>query len=75
MMSNTPQANHHLSDWIKTARAEAARLPDGPEKDILLRQIEQDEVALCVIRWVTSSGHLAPPSDVVPMKRYPLRRK
>lgn len=74
MMTKTPQANH-LSDRIKAARAEAARLPAGPEKDVLLRQFEQDEVALRVIQWVTSSGHLAPPSDVVPVKWHPLRRK
>jgi hypothetical protein len=48
MMSKTPQANR-LNDRIKLARAEAARLPAGPEKDGLLCQIEKDEVALRVI--------------------------
>jgi len=74
MMSKIPQANC-LSDRIKATRAEAVRLPAGPEKDNLLRQVEHDEVALRVIQWVTSSGHVAPPSDVLPMERYPLRRK
>jgi len=74
MMSKTPQANR-LSDRIKAARAEAARLPVGPEKDDLLRQIERDVVALRVIQWVTSSGQLTPPSDVLPVKRHTLRRK
>ena len=74
MMRKTPQANH-LSDRIKAARDEAARLPAGPEKDALLGQAEQDEVALRVIQWMTSSGHLAPPSDLLPVKRHPLRRK
>jgi hypothetical protein len=71
MMRKTPQANH-LSDRIKAARDEAARLPAGPEKDALLGQAEPDEVAL---RVMTSSGHLAPPSDLLPVKRHPLRRK
>lgn len=71
-MSETPQAI--LSDRIKAAREETARLPASPERDALLRQIEQDEVALRVIQWVTSSGHVPPPSDLLPMRRHPLRR-
>ena len=74
MMRKTPQANR-LSDRIKAAREEAARLPAGPEKDALLGQAEQDEVALRLIQWVTSSGQLPPPSDLIPVKRHPLRRK
>jgi hypothetical protein len=74
MMRKTPQANHR-SDRIKAARDEAARLPAGPEKDALLGQAEQDEVALRVLQWMTSSGHLAQPSDLLPVKRHPLRRK
>ena len=54
MMRKTPQANH-LSDRIEAAHDEAARLPAGPEKDALLGQAEQDEVALRVIQWMTSS--------------------
>ena len=45
MTRKTPQA-HRLSDQIKPAREKAARLPAGPEKDALLGQAEQDEVAL-----------------------------
>jgi len=74
MTRKTPQA-HRLSDRIKAAREEAARLPAGPEKDALLGLAEQDEVALRLIQWVTSSGQLPPPSDLVPVKRHPLRRK
>ena len=40
----------------------------------LLSQAEQDEVAVRVIQWITSSGHVAPPSDLLPVKRHPLRR-
>ena len=74
MMKKAPQANR-LIDRIKAARDEAARLPAGPEKDALLGQSEHDEVALRVIQWMTSSGHVAPPSDLLPVKRHPLRRK
>jgi len=74
MTRKTPQV-HRLSDRIKAAREEAALLPAGPEKDALLGQAEQDEVALRLIQWVTSSGQLPPPSDLVPVKRHPLRRK
>jgi hypothetical protein len=74
MMRKTPQANH-LSDRIKAARDEAAGLPAGPEKDALLGQAEQDEVALRVIQWMTSSEHVAPPADLLPVKRHSLRRK
>jgi hypothetical protein len=74
MMRETPQANR-LSDRIKAARDEAARLPAGPEKQALLSQGKQDEVALRVIQWTISSGHVAPPSDLLPVKRLALRRK
>ena len=74
MMRKTPQANH-LDDRIKAAHDKAARLPAGPEKDALLGQAEQDEVALRLIQWVTSSGQLPRPSNLGPVKRHPLRRK
>ena len=73
MMRKSPLADR-LSERIKAAREEAARLPAGREKDVLLVQAEQDEGALRLIQWVTSSGQLPPPSDLIPVKRYPLRR-
>jgi hypothetical protein len=71
-MSKTPQAI--LTDRIKAAREEISRLPAGPERGALVRQVEQDEVALRVIQWVTSPEHVPPPSDLLPMRRHPLRR-
>jgi len=73
-VSKAPQGDR-LRDQIKAIRERAGRLPAGPEKDELLRSAEQDEVALRVILWVTSSGHLPPPSDFIPVARYPLHRK
>jgi hypothetical protein len=74
MVSKTSQADR-LRDQIKAMRAQAERLPPGPERDTLLRAIEQDEVALHLIQWVTSSGDLKPPSQLIPMTRHALRRK
>jgi hypothetical protein len=73
-VSKAPQGDR-LRDQIKAIRERAGRLPAGPEKDELLRSAEQDEVALRVILWVTSSGRLPPPSDFIPVARYPLHRK
>jgi hypothetical protein len=73
-VSKAPQADR-LSDQIKAIRERAGRLPAGPERDELLRRAEQDEVALRVIQWVTSSGHLPPPSDFIPIARHRLHRK
>jgi hypothetical protein len=73
-VSKASQADR-LSDQIEAMREKAGRLPAGPEGDELLRRVEQDEVVLRVIQWVTSSGHLPPPSGLIPVKRHQLRRK
>jgi hypothetical protein len=73
-MGKASQADR-LSDQIKVMRGKARHLSPGPERDELLRRIEQDEAALRVIEWVTSSAHLPPPSGLIPVKRHRLRRK
>ena len=50
-------------------------LPAGDERDELLRRAEQDEIALRLIEWVTSSDKLPPPEDLIPIRRHRLRRK
>jgi len=72
---NYSQAYDLLSDKIEALRKKANRLHAGAERDELLHRIEQDEVALRVIEWVTSPGRLSPPSDLIPVKRHRLRRK
>jgi hypothetical protein len=72
-VSKTSQADR-LNDQIKALREKADRLPAGYERDALLNRVEQDEVALRVVQWVTS-GHLLPPSDLIAMKRHRLRWK
>ena len=71
------KASHvdRLSDQIKELREKARGLPAGDERDELLRKAEQDEIALRLIDWITSSGQLPPPEDLIPIRRHRLRRK
>ena len=71
------KASHvdRLSDQIKELREKARGLPTGDERDELLRKAEQDEIALRLIEWITSSGQLPPPEDLIPIRRHRLRRK
>jgi hypothetical protein len=71
------KADHvnRLIDQIKGLRAKARRLPAGDERDELLRKAEQDEIALRLLEWVSSSGQLPPPEDLIPIRRHRLRRK
>ena len=64
-----------LSDQIKELREKARGLPAGDERDELLRKAEQDEIALRLIEWITSSGQLPPPEDLIPIRRHLLRQK
>jgi len=63
-----------LSDQIRELREKARGLPAGDERDELQRKAEQDEVALRLIEWITSSGQLPPPEDLIPIRRHRLRR-
>jgi hypothetical protein len=71
------KASHidRLSDQIKGLREKAKGLPAGDERDALLRKAEQDEIALRLIEWITSSGQLPPPADLIPIRRHRLRRE
>ena len=64
-----------LRDQIRGLREEARVLPAGDERDELLRRAEQDEIALRLIEWVTSSDKLPPPEDLIPIRRHRLRRE
>jgi len=71
------KASHidRLNDQIKGLREKAKGLPAGEERDSLLRKAEQDEIALRLIEWITSSGQLPPPEDLLPIRRHRLRQK
>ena len=73
IVSKASQADR-LSEQIRVSREKAGQFPAGSDRDELLYQIEQDEAALRVIQWVTSSDQ-PPPSDLFPMKRHRLRPK
>jgi hypothetical protein len=73
IMKNTSHVDR-LSEQIKELRARAERLPDGDERDELLRQVQQDEIARRLIEWVNSSDREAP-DDVIPIWRHKLNRK
>ena len=64
-----------LRDQIKELRGRAGGLPPGDERDELLRKAQQDEIALCLIEWVTSSDQQPPPENLIPIRRHLLRRK
>jgi hypothetical protein len=71
------KASHvdRLSDQIRELREKARGLPAGDERDELLRNAEQDEIALRLIEWITSPGRLPPPEDMIPIRRHRLRRE
>ena len=71
------KASHvdRLSDQVKELREKARGLPAGDERDELLRKAKQDEIALRLIEWITSSGQLPPPEDQIPIRRHRLCRK
>ena len=52
-----------LDQEAKRLRAEAEKLPHGPERDVLLRKARQAETAFHVNDWLSSPG-LQPPKAV-----------
>ena len=46
--------------WAKEVRAQAARLPPGPDRDELLKKVRQAETAMHLDDWANSPG-LQPP--------------
>ena len=72
---NTALHIDRLRDQIRGRRDKANELPAGEQRDILLRQAAQDEIALRLIEWINSPGQLPPPENLVPMRRHRLRPK
>ena len=46
--------------WAKEVREQAAALPPGPDREMLLKKVRQAETALHLEDW-TSSPELQPP--------------
>jgi len=61
-----PRSNEHLSfndrlsDWAKTVREQAALLPPGPERELMLKKARQADTAARLNEWAESPG-LQPP--------------
>ena len=47
-------------EWAKEVRDQAAALPPGPDRDMLLKKVRQAETALHLEDWANSPG-LQPP--------------
>jgi hypothetical protein len=63
-----------LADRIERLREQAACLPPGRQRSDLLHQARQAEISLRLIEWIASPGLRPPPDDLVPIRRYRLRR-
>jgi hypothetical protein len=58
--NQTVSFHNRLSEFIADARAEAENMPDGPERNQLLKKIRQAEAAANIEPWANSPG-LQPP--------------
>ena len=57
----TESLQHRLATFAKDARDKAASLPDGPEREDLLKRARQADTALHIDAWANSPG-LQPPT-------------
>lgn len=64
-----------LADEVKRLLEEAARVPPGQGRNNLLRQARQAEISLRLIEWIASPDLKPPPDDLIPIRKYRLRRK
>jgi len=51
-----------LSTWAEDMRKRAATLPEGPEKDDMLKRAGQADVAAHIDHWAQSPGLQQPPT-------------
>jgi len=52
--------NERLEDEVKRLRDEARALPPGRRREMLLRRVRQDEMAMQIDAWLHSPGLKAP---------------
>jgi hypothetical protein len=60
---NTLAFPDRLSQEAARLRAEAEKLPEGHERNMLLRKVRQAETAMHVSEWVAPPGLQAPKQD------------
>jgi hypothetical protein len=59
----TASLSERLVRNVEQLEAQFATLPPGPERDRLVRQIRQNEIAANIDQWLKSTG-LQPPQEV-----------
>jgi hypothetical protein len=59
----TTSLSERLVQNVEQLEAKLATLPPGPERDRLVRQIRQNEIAANIDQWLKSTG-LQPPQEV-----------
>ena len=59
----TASLSERLVQNAEELKAKLATLPPGPERDRIVRQIRQNEIAANIDQWLTSTG-LQPPQEV-----------
>lgn len=57
----TQSLQNRLATWAEEVREQAAKLPPGPERDILLKKLRQADTASHLEDWANSPG-LQPPT-------------
>jgi hypothetical protein len=57
----TTPLKERLMEFAEAVRADASRLPPGPEKEDLLKRANRADTAAHIDEWVNSSG-LRPPA-------------
>ena len=57
----TTPFHDRLAAWANDVRAEAAKLPPGPEREVLLKKARQADTASHLDHWANSPG-LQPPT-------------
>jgi hypothetical protein len=59
-LKQTKSLQERLAEFAEEARQEAADLPDGPERDKLLKKVQRAETASEIEGWA-NSPELQPP--------------
>jgi hypothetical protein len=57
---HTTSLQDRIAEWAASIRKEAASMPPGPDRDALIKKLQQAERAMHLEAWANSSG-LRPP--------------
>ena len=65
--------SQRLKDELIKLRTKAAALPDGFERDELMKTLKQHESSFRLIEWIIEPANQSPPFDVVKIRMYRLQ--